>query len=286
VAHAFRREVQIPRRAKTWSGLTEPFEHRTEHGLTFRLHPGEYIDRYIFTDGIYERRFLELVRAHFLGRGSVMLDIGANIGNHALYLSDCFKQVHCFEPNPRVVRMLEENIRLNNLQDKIVVHPVGLSNRSGKLPFFENHNGNLGNSGFVEAASQNTVMLPIVAGDDFVTKLNLADLAFIKVDVENHEPQVFEGLQKTIAKFRPVIAFEYQGQEVGHYKQIAAAMPGYLFVEAHHAPEHASKLTKLRWHLKHQGRPTLSLIEEPESRIYENILALPDKRILEELTKC
>jgi FkbM family methyltransferase len=281
-SHAYRQKIQRPRRAMAWDRKDAPFEHRTGN-LTFRLHPGEYVDRFIFIDGIYERRFLDLLRSYY-GRhpGSAMLDVGANIGNHALYLSDCFEAIHCFDPNPTVIRMLEDNIRLSRLSN-IAVHRVGLSNVSGEMPFFENRDGNLGNSGFVETADKDTIMLPIEVGDDYVARLNLSKIDFIKIDVENHEPEVFEGLKQTIAKNRPVIAFEYHGQEVdeSHFQRIAATLPGYVFAEARHAPDHASGLTKLRWHLKHQGRPELAEIQQPEARTYENILALPDRQMLD-----
>jgi FkbM family methyltransferase len=274
-SHAYRQKIVKPRRARAWERLTEPVDHSVRN-LTFRLYPGEYVDRHIFVEGIYERRFLDLVRSHFLKHpGSAMLDIGANIGNHALYLSDCFREVHCFEPNPTVIRMLEDNIRLSRL-DNITVHPVGLGNKSGEMPFLENHDGNLGNSGFIQTANEDTVMLPIEVGDDYVSRLNLPKIDFIKVDVEDHEPEVFEGLRKTISAHRPMIAFEYHGQRVGHFDRIAACLPGYVFVEPVYSPQHASKLVKLRWHLKNQGRPTLKEITgEPEKRTYENIIALP-----------
>jgi FkbM family methyltransferase len=276
VAHAYRQKIQRPWRAKAWGRHDAPFEHRTGN-LTFRLYPGEYVDRHIFIEGIYERRFLDLVRSYFLKHpGSAMLDIGANIGNHALYLSDCFEAIHCFDPNPTVIRMLEDNIRLSRLSN-IAVHRVGLSNKAGEMPFLENRDGNLGNSGFVEIAGKDTIMLPIEVGDDYVSRLNLSKIDFIKIDVENHEPEVFEGLKQTIATHRPIVAFEYHGQEVDHFARIAATLPGYVFAEARHAPDHASSLTKLRWHLKHRGRPELAEIQQPEARTYENILALPDR---------
>jgi FkbM family methyltransferase len=145
--------------------------------------------------------------------GAVMVDVGADIGNHAIYLSRYFSKIVCFEPSPDIVARLSSNIRLNGLTN-IDVKAVGLSNRDALLHYKLNRSGNLGASGFQSEANAETVDLPVKRGDDC---LQLDRLDFLKVDVEAHELQVFQGLQYTILKHWPIISFEFHGQEFhGH----------------------------------------------------------------------
>lgn len=279
ISHAYERKVRQPRRARLWLRKKAPFEHRTTGGLLFKLHPDEYIDRFIFIEGIYESRFLNLVRAYFKrAKARAALDIGSNIGNHALYLSGCFQEIHCFDPNPLVIERLTENIKLNRL-GSIFVHPVGLSNRQCELAFVVNRDGDLGSSHFVEEPDEETIRLPVAIGDDYLSNVDLQTIDFIKIDVENHEPEVFEGLRRTIARDRPIIAFEYHGGRVSlsHFERIAAVLPGYVFAEAQYMPAAASLWRKLQWHFTQEGRPILVRFDRPVARTYENILAFPDK---------
>jgi hypothetical protein len=101
-----------------------------------RLYPAQYIDERIYVDGIYEQRFLDFLRRR-IKSGGVMLDVGANIGNHALYLRDLFNEVHCFEPSPRVTDRLDENIGLNGATN-VRLHRLALGASDVMTPFSSN----------------------------------------------------------------------------------------------------------------------------------------------------
>ena len=284
IGHAYRQKLRQQWRSRLWLTKRRPFKHRTARGLIFRLHPREYIDRFIFVDDFYEKRLLDFLRAYYERRpGGVALDVGANIGNHALYLKDLFKEIHCFDPNPVVVERLRDNISLN-CANNISIHPVGLSNCTAELPFLINLHGDLGSSRFVEASQSDTISLPVVVGDDYIEQAGLSSVTFVKIDVEDCEAQVFEGLRRTIARHRPVVAFEYHGSRLNlrNFDQIAAVLDGYIFAEARHAVSDLSLRAKFLWHISHRGRPTLSIFSQPERRTYDNILAFPDEATFEQ----
>lgn len=275
--------VVQPLRSRQWSAKSAPFDHFTRDGLVFRLDPAQYVDRHIFEHGIYERRFLELLRGRF-EPGSIALDIGANIGNHAIFLADTFACIHAFEPNPEIVRRLKDNIDRNDLSARVVIHPFGLGKSTETLEFAENNDGNFGASGFLkpgETANEKhrILLLKIVAADAFVTSLTLPRLDFIKIDVEGWEPPLFEGLRETIARYRPIIAFEFHGQSAApqDFDRIRAALKGYVLTEACHARSEGSLIEKLRWNLARRGRPELRQVDVPQTRTYENLLAFPDE---------
>ena len=277
--------VHQPRREAAWQKISAPFVFENDLGLKYELDPREHVDGHIFKHGVYERRFLHLIGERF-EKDAVALDIGANIGNHTIYLSRTFAQVHAFEPNPNVASRLRNNIRLNRLSN-VVVHEVGLGKTSQVSPFRQNMQGNLGSSGFIKAGeardpTSTTLQLRIEAGDAYVSALGLDRIDFVKIDVEGWEPDVFEGLAATIRRFRPVIAFEHHGQssDKGDYERIVAVLGEYIMTEAQYAPGHASNLGKFVWHSTSGGKPKMVRFDAPENRTYENILAFPSEQAL------
>lgn len=276
----FHRFVTQPRRSRRYAARTEPFIEKTREGLTFELDPGQEVDRHIAVDGIYERRFLHFIR-DLLPEGAVMLDIGANIGNHALFLSRHCSVIHCFEPNPTAWQRLERNVSLNRA-DNIKVHRVGLGSENAVLPFRENVSGNLGCSGFASSTQQlegryRTIEAPIFNADEYISGLDLDRIDFIKIDVEGLETELFEALRDTIARHRPLLAFEHHGHfaKPGDYERILACLPDYAIAEACYAPGEMGLLGKAKWNLVHAGKPILRRVVTPEARSYDNLLAIP-----------
>ena len=55
--------------------------------------------------------------------GKVTVEIGANVGGNAVLLAkEGASHVHAYEPNPSAFRLLEKNIALNQLQDRITAY--------------------------------------------------------------------------------------------------------------------------------------------------------------------
>ena len=48
------------------------------------------------------------------------LDIGANIGNHSVFLSKFFKKIHSFEPNPKTYDVLSLNSKYSNTKKSFI----------------------------------------------------------------------------------------------------------------------------------------------------------------------
>ena len=249
-------------------------------GLRFELYPNEAVDQYIAVEGIYERRFLRFCRT-ILPLGAAMIDIGANVGNHALYLHDLCSRIDCFEPNPVAAQRLRRNIELNAATN-IHVHQVGLGAREAWVDFASNTAGNLGNSGFFEPMSKSgsdyeITSLPIRRADDVVAELGINRVDLVKIDVEGLEEEIFRGLKETIARFRPLVAFEYHGDltSLESFRSIQASLPGYNFAEVSYGFPSAGALGQVVSVLRYGSRPLLLLVESPEARTYENLLAIP-----------
>lgn len=251
-------------------------------GPTFYIRANDEICRQIATEGLFERKFLEFVAAR-LPSDAVVLDIGANIGNHALYLARYASVVHCFEPNPMVIADLERNIALNHAAN-VIVHPFGMGSSDGEFPFIVNTAGNVGASGFAateharnKPLSSELTTLPIRHAGQAIAELDLRHIDFIKIDVEGMELDVIRAMKEIIDQFRPIISFEYHGHLVdpSTFDDIRLALPGYIIANREFVPPGEGGLSTLPLHWAHGGQPPLRQVEQPGRRSYENLLAIP-----------
>lgn len=151
----------------------------------------------------YERKLL--VDAYQLGLSGTAFDIGAHIGNHALYLAAiCGFAVHAWEPFAESRAQLEANVALNPGID-VTVHgwAAGASDDRGRftkgmwLEFDPTRDG--------DKLTLDRGGVPVHRIDDH---LDVDDLAVIKVDVEGMEAPALEGALGHIERCRPVIYSE------------------------------------------------------------------------------
>lgn len=205
-----KRKILRKSRTRSYRAKTAPFLHRGEKGLIFELFPDEYIDGIIHSEGLFELYPLRWTGRHV--RGRTFVDVGANIGNHTLYLAEYFDEVHCFEPFAPVADRLEANIARNRLSAQ--VHRVGLGAADDDLPFVPNRTGNLGQGSFaVAVAGGEGEVLPVREGDRYFRERGIRNVDLLKIDVEGFELQVLAGLKATIARDRPTIILEFDGRE-------------------------------------------------------------------------
>src|SRR5437868_696198 len=93
------------------------------------------IQRYHANGEFYEADELKIIRQYF-PRGGTFVDVGSNVGNHAIFVSKFLDPAHIIvlEPNPPAIAILRVNILLNGLQRLVDTSNlgVGLSDRSEK----------------------------------------------------------------------------------------------------------------------------------------------------------
>jgi FkbM family methyltransferase len=143
---------------------------------------------------------------------SVCLDIGANIGNHAVNFADQFAHVHAFEPNAKALDLLWINAKL---RDNITVHPVGLSDCDQTLAVMQPAH-NLGGTGITATANATDVevQLPLVTLDSLNLDLAGRALTFVKIDVEGAEAEVIKGAAETFRTHRPILGMEVDRRSI------------------------------------------------------------------------
>ena len=186
-----------------------PFEVVHWGGLSFCMNfEKDPIQRCLRRGEFFEGDELSALK-EFVNHDFHAIDIGSNIGNHALYFTTRLRaaRVVVVEPNPLALAPLVANVVINGLGDVIDMGAlgVGLSDRSAGGYFMGRHDRNLGATKMKPEGGD----LQVHRGDDLFAD-ERPDL--IKIDVEGMEMQVLAGLSETIARNRPVILIEVDGQ--------------------------------------------------------------------------
>ena len=145
----------------------------------------------------------------FIRKGSVVLDIGANIGLHSYYLSRRFEHttVYSFEPLPSNAAYIREVIRINKISNIHVIEKA-VNDKSGTCYFDTAQNNHVGHI----SAKDSGLRVDAISLDDFITSNNILP-AFIKVDVEGAEYSVLKGFRNSIETLLPVMMIELHNPE-------------------------------------------------------------------------
>ena len=200
------------------------------------MYPWDYIQNIVVgTSKFYEQEILEDL-AKYIPDDAVILDIGANIGNHSLYWAKICgaKKIHAFEPIKTTFEMLEKNISLNGLEKVIIPHNIALGERAGfgDIAVYLSHN-----IGFTNI-KESPYGFPIAALDDI--DLGRGKIDFVKIDVEGFELKTLAGMKGTLKKHKPAVFIEAGSKtaaavaeffkNIGYRKPIAYKDGNWLFL--------------------------------------------------------
>ena len=146
----------------------------------------------------HQRVFQKFARA-----GCVAMDIGANWGLHTLYLSRLVGEqgkVVAVECNPRVFAELQWHVEQNGCGN-VTALPLAMSDADGQALFAfgpDSYTGHL-ESVSEQRTAQSTIPVTTSTVDNVVSRLGLARLDLVKIDVEGAEGKVLAGAERTAA---------------------------------------------------------------------------------------
>lgn len=254
-------------------------------GLRYEGNLRNTIDFSIFYHGAFEKPLLFFLRDCLLGLGKeqpVFCDIGANIGQHSLFMSRLAHTVHAFEPYDKVRDRLLHQIRLNDIRN-VVVHPVGLSDRRHALPFFAPTGRNQGIGSFdastVEKGNEPIGELDLAIADDYFPAHGIDAVHLVKIDVEGFEKAVLQGMQEVLARQRPVVVVEVtygKTLSIGSLAELQDLLPeNYAFLSFDTRKADGSKARRRGARAKRSGYYRLIPFDFGSARGQDNIVACP-----------
>ena len=153
-----------------------------------------------------ELTYLENYILPNLEKPGTCLDVGANIGNHAVAFAPYFENVIAFEPNLRTFQLLGINA---NLFGNITALNFGASSIS-KIVEARQDPRNIGATAIKTSEDHNgsSVKFELVRIDDVKEVQESKQITFMKLDIEGHELEALNGAEQTIRMHRPIIAME------------------------------------------------------------------------------
>ena len=205
----------------------EPRTVEVADGYTFPVDAGTLIGWAIRFFGTYEPEVRDQIRRR-LGTGDVAIDVGANVGWHALLMAAIVGprgRVFAFEPNPTTRARLERAVAENGFT-QISVEPFAVSNRCGAAGFDAPAAGQFWD-GTGRLTGDGSSQVECVTLDAFVAERTLGRVALVKIDVEGWEPAVLAGAERVIAD-RPLVLFEYDAAYIARCGGSGAALAAWL----------------------------------------------------------
>ena len=152
------------------------------------------IDRWLYPNGILkgsERMIVKYLPSNFkISKADVVVEVGANIGEFAIAMSNNGANVYSFEPDAEVFKCLELNTFKSN---NIILYPIACSDHDGKVRFYLSSND--ADSSVIPPEFYTSVLE--------VECLTLSTICFekikkpirlLKVEAEGYEPEVLSTL--------------------------------------------------------------------------------------------
>jgi FkbM family methyltransferase len=185
-------------------------------GITYDLDLSQGIDFAIFLGNIYERQTKAALR-RLVSPGSLVLDIGANIGAHTLHLAELVGpagRVMAFEPTDFAFRKLSRNLELNpSLAARVQAYHCFLTANDGtsvpdaiysSWPLARQaglHAKHLGREMKTEQAQARSL-------DSMLSEHADRKVQLVKLDVDGFECDVLRGATAMLRDARPVFVME------------------------------------------------------------------------------
>jgi len=171
----------------------------------------------------YEAR-VQAVYEFLLHPGDMAIDVGAHMGRHLIPMARCVAptgRILAFEPLPVCLESLAAAFdeEWADLRPVVTIHGCALGDGSGRTEFVVAREA-IGYSGLKEreydvATTLERIPMEVRRLDEFA--LDLPSLAYVKIDAEGGELHILRGAAETLARFRPVVTFEFGARSIGEY---------------------------------------------------------------------
>lgn len=191
------------------------------YGLRYAGNLRNLLDWSVFFFGAHAKSELEVMALaadclRSAGRPVVYVDVGANVGQHLLFMSMHADAAYGFEPWNPVLERARALLTLNHVKN-VELFPVALGELREQKRFYPPATRNQGSGSFFEDwfglndREASPTFLEVHNGDAFFRAAGINDVSILKVDVEGSEASVIRGLKEAILHGRPFVLLEISG---------------------------------------------------------------------------
>ena len=200
-----------------WDRLVRPYiawrqfeiPARAEFGARFDGVLPDLIHTYLLFFGVWEPVITAYIRS-VLRPGDTVIDIGANVGAHALlaaHLVGPTGQVHAIEASPSIFRRLQANLAANGVHN-VTAYNFAASDRDGTVTVFLHDAWNAGGTTIMpghaaEIPAHAEAVVKALPVPDIVPREALRKARLVKIDVEGAEWLVLQGMRESLPEMAP-----------------------------------------------------------------------------------
>lgn len=192
----------------------------------------EYIGKNVLTLGRWEPH-IRNVLSSIIKEGDTVIDIGANIGTHTLYMSKLVGnsgKVHAFEPESNNYNSLFFSLMINKCFNTKVYHcGIGDCYKSMYINDIWKRTNISNNFGAIslqqEQTSKEDEEISVYPLDSFLFQ----SVRLIKIDAEGMEESIIKGMMTLLCECRPYIIIEIHLDNVRNMLHIMNSMEYKLF---------------------------------------------------------
>ena len=229
----------------------------------------DYLAKQAIRSGtFFEEHFLRYLRDNkVIGSNSVVMDIGACVGNHTVYFSKIIgvKKVISIEPTLQSFKALQRNVELNSL-DNVVCKRVVVSSNDGMAKCFVKKPDNIGANRWVPVGENAKPLFgpdgkaynaDITEDSIYVKTVTLTDIVnekidFIKMDVEDAENMIIETGKDVIREYRPGLMVEVSRHNLERFEDLMKELDYVQTGESVFAKNRSKKTSTVLY--KHRGK--------------------------------
>ena len=170
------------------------------NGITLNVfQEKDMISDYVLNHGkFWENDTFESWKHYFPSTG-LMLDIGANIGNHCLMFHNSFPElkIMAFEMSYNNFKLLKENV--SSYSHCIDAFNIAVSDSVKVIYYDDSYDQNNGGLCVKTEGTYSNLSIPL-------DSLHMSQpVSFVKIDIEGHEEYAYKGMKELLMRDKPLI---------------------------------------------------------------------------------
>jgi FkbM family methyltransferase len=194
---------------ESWTGRVNDFDG----DLKLDVDPRECIGINVWqAPKLFERRERELFCASIVP-GSIVLDVGANIGIYTLLAAKRGATVFAIEADPLNAECLRNHVKLNGYSNRVTIYECAATNSESSISLYRDK-GNSGHSNIFSGADEITV------SGRTIDSLELPPIDLCKMDIEGAEVLALAGMDSTIKRSPNLKVLVECATEYGHVGEL------------------------------------------------------------------
>ena len=194
--------------------MVNVIKQKLKHGIFSFYDNDRYVGKSLSEYGEWSESEVELIKG-LVNNNDVIIEIGSNIGTHTVPLAKHLSnggQIYAFEPQSQNRKLLEQNIKDNDIEN-VQVSKIAISSKEGKAfmnTFANDKLSNYGDARIFRDKFDNSECVQVNTLDEFFynNSVRKNSVRLIKFDVQGQELNVIIGSEKLINEYKPILYLE------------------------------------------------------------------------------